>query len=75
MPILIDPKKEYAVFKVYELRDAKPFEVDVFVLNKNENYQFVHKGLKYDFTLNYIKRWDGILSKHGAFYNLTVTKM
>ena len=68
MPVHIDIKKQRAVFKVYQIIDANPIEIDVFALKPSETYTFSISGFNYDFTFLNIGRWNGIFSKKAVNY-------
>ena len=70
MPVDINASQQFVVFKIYEVKESIPYEIDVFVLRPNETYTFENSGVNYDFTLRQIKRWNGPFSKHAAYYNL-----
>jgi hypothetical protein len=70
MPVDINSSQQFVVFKVYEVKDNIPYEMDVFVLRPHESYAFESSGVQYDFTLQQIKRLNGLFSKHAAYYYL-----
>lgn len=70
MPVEIDRSKQIAVFKVYEMKDGHPYEADIFALKPNETYNFENSNISYDFTLDTIKRSNGLFSRFAAYYTL-----
>lgn len=68
MPVKIDVKNQQAVFKIYEMKNGHPFEIDVFVLKPTEIYKFTNSGVEYNFNFLNINRWKGLFSKFAANY-------